>query len=139
MSLPRIDSQALTAYFDEAQKIVYMRFHGSLTPAIVTSLYDWISTLIETVGVQNIRGAVNDLRGMTFLQSYSLGILAKESRKANARQDLTHIPTTYIVQNLLQDQIGRIAIKVAPNRRSVVRSEEEALGFIDEWYQQQPG
>ncbi len=116
-----------------------MRFHGSLTPAIVTSLYNWIYALTETVGVQNIRGAVNDLRGMTFLQSYSSGILAKESRKANARQDLTHIPTTYIVQNLLQDQIGRIAIKVAPTRRCIVHSDDEALRFIEDWHQQQPG
>src|SRR5689334_13798290 len=136
MVVPRIDTQTLTTDFDPVQRVVYIRFSGSLTPDIVTRLYDWINALTEALGAEHIRGVVNDMRGMRFLQSYSLGMLAKASRKANAKHDFSHLPTAYIVSSLFQDQIARMAIRVAPNRRAIVHSDEEALRFIDDWHKQ---
>lgn len=138
MAAPRVDAADFTAYFDESNQLAYMRFCGKLSADTAVRLYQWIEALVETIGVANIRGAVVDPRAVSLFQGHILNSLTKESRRVNSKHNLMHVPTVYIVKGLVQENIGRSAMNTRPSHRRVVRSDEQALQFINEWHDKHP-
>jgi len=50
---------------------------------------------------------------------------------------MNHVAVALIVSTLLQENMVRVAMKITPqeHRKRIVKSEEAARAFIDEWHQ----
>ncbi|RMG83055.1 MAG: hypothetical protein D6712_13685 [Chloroflexi bacterium] len=137
-TLPRVDSEDLTAYFDDATSIAQVIYRGPMTASLTIRAYQWIAQITGVIGVEAIHGAVFDFRAVTNFESYTLSTVMRESKKANMKFDFSHVPVALLVGSGLQEQMVRVALKVSPQdfRKRLVRSQEEALAFIDEWHGQ---
>jgi hypothetical protein len=139
MELPRLESDQVNAYYDREQQLVRVHYRGQLVPDMTISVYAWINDLVEFIDIKEIRGGVYDFRSVTAFHNSNLGTVQRVSQKANINHDFSHIGVALLVGSLLQEQMVRLAMKITPQetRKRIVKSEAEALAFIDAWQQSQ--
>ena len=136
MNVPRLDSDPVTAYFDPVSQITHTIYRGKLTPEVTLQAYQWTFAALEVIDVKDIRGSIYDFRRVTEFHNANLSILQRVSQKANIQYDFSHIPVALIVSSLLQEHLVLVYMKVSPQekRKRIVKSEPEALAFINEWH-----
>ncbi|RMG83051.1 MAG: hypothetical protein D6712_13665 [Chloroflexi bacterium] len=141
MTFPRIDSDDLTAYFDDEHYITYVVYRGVLTDQQTLRVYAWMGELLKAaiaagLGLNDLYGSVYDFREVTNFKQYNLSTVMRESQKVNTKMNLSHVPVALLVQSPLQEELLRIALKLTPQdyRKKVVHSEQEALDFIEQWH-----
>ncbi len=135
-TLPRMDSDDLTVYFDEATSIAWAIYRGPMTASLTIRAYQAMAEIVSVIGAEAIYGAIFDFREVTNFESYTLSTVMRESKKANMKFDFSHVPVALLVGSGLQEQMVRVTLKVSPQdfRKRIVRSEAEAKAFIDEWH-----
>jgi hypothetical protein len=135
MNIPPLQNEYIRASFDEERHLIRVVYSEELPIEVPVLFYRWLESLVEAVDIKTVRGGTFDLRKTKNIHPQILGRTSKESRAANRKTDMSHVPIAFIVETLYQSEVARILIHLTPQpeRRHIVKSEEEALRFIDEW------
>lgn len=138
MNILPLEDTNVTAIFDGTTGYIHVKYFETLTPAITTSFYQWLFGVADKIGIKAVRGSTIDFRKVKTFHQGNIRTAQKESRSANQQLDLSHIPVGLIVTTVYQEQMVRISTKLTQQtqRMRIVKSEEEALAFIQEWNQQ---
>jgi hypothetical protein len=128
-----------SARYDNDAGIVYVTYSGYLTGEASTAVYDWLGDVIQTVGIDKMRGEVFDFREVTEFLPDNLMDARRNSRRYNFRNDVRKLPVAMIVKDFYQEEILRGPMQnVRENaRKTIVRNMDEALTFINDWHTQQ--
>lgn len=135
MSLQRLEIDQATVYFDESRLILRVAYTGSLGAEVTVQVYDWIDQLIKLIGVEAIHGEIFDFSGVTEFQESNLQTARKTSKRMNIRVDTSNIPVALIAKTFYQEEMLRGAMQIPKEhaRKRIVKTEEEAYAFINEW------
>ncbi len=137
MSINQLDAEQASAYYDEAHHLIRVAYRGRLGSDVTLLVYDWIDTVVNAVGVEHILGEIFDFREVQEFLPENLQTARKTSKRMNVRLDTSQIPVALVVGNAYQEEMLRGPMQVSPEhaRKRIVKSEDEALAFIDEWLQ----
>lgn len=125
-----------TAVYDPETRIVTIRYKGDLDAAITIQVYDWLDRLYHEVGLETIYGQIFDFRNVTRFDPTNLTTARRTSAKMNMAQDTSQFPVALIVANREQEETlrGPMRIPEGHQRKRIVWSDEDALAFINNWY-----
>jgi hypothetical protein len=131
----RLELEQATASFDEARHLIRVAYRGSLGADVTVQVYNWIDELVKAVGLETVQGEIFDFQNVSEFKEENLQMARKTSKRMNIRLDMSQLPVALIVKTFYQEEILRGAMQVTPEhqRKRIVRTEEEALAFIDEW------
>lgn len=137
MTLQGLDTEQASTYYDDARRLIWVAYRGKLGADVTVLVYDWIDTVVSSVGVENIMGEIFDFRGVQEFLPENLQTARKTSKRMNVRLDTSQIPVALVVGNAYQEEMLRGPMQVSPDhaRKRIVKSEDEALQFINEWLQ----
>jgi hypothetical protein len=136
MSVPALNHPNATAEYNAEEGIAYITYNGNLTAEVTTVVYDWLSELIEAIGIDNMYGEVFDFRDVEEFMPDNLLQARRKSRGYNLRNDVKKLPVAMIVSNFYQEEILRGPMQnVEENKRKrIVRKMDDALAFLHEWH-----
>lgn len=135
MNVESLQVEQATAYFDEERRYIRVAYRGSLGSDVTVQVYDWIDRVVKQIGVDGILGEIFDFSEVTEFQPENLQTARKTSKRMNVRLDTSSLPVALVVKTFYQEEILRGAMQIAPGhaRKRIVKSEAEALAFIEEW------
>lgn len=135
MEKHRYETDRMLAWFDDLTHFTHVVYRGVLIPETTVSFYDWVAEIDAAEGVKTIRGCILDFRQVVEFDFRNLLVAKHESQSANAHIDMSHIPVALIVANMYQDQMVHTSMMITPqqDRKRIVKSDKEALAFIDGW------
>jgi hypothetical protein len=137
--LPLLKTKHIHALFDPEQHLIRVKYYGELTADVPAQFYAWLEKLVNVVDVKTIYGGLFDFRQVTKFHTQNLSTTRKNSRNINQKVDMGHLPIAFITETLYQTEMARILIQLVPQpeRRRIVKSEEDGLQFIHNWNQHQ--
>ncbi len=126
----------VVATFDATQRIIFVRYSGKLAGENVRGYYRWLMQQMLPL-IRTVRGSVFDFREVESIAASNTRTVPGASSSAHRNIDLSHIPVALIAKDHYQEHILRItsAMTPHPETKRVVKSMEEALGYISEWEQ----
>lgn len=135
-TIPILSSKTVNAYFDTQTGVLFVSYYGVLDASTSGNLYDWIEQMRDVVDSHGVRGLVFDLRKVVRFKRDNLYTTAEQSERLSEQLDHRVYPIALVVGNYYQEQMAKVTILVAHDaeRREIVRSMEEALGYIGSWY-----
>lgn len=139
MRIPQLDHENATARYDASTGIAYITYTGPLDSSASTAVYDWLADLLQAVGLENLYGEVFDFRAVEEFMPDNLIDARRNSRRYNMKNNVKKLPVAMIVKDFFQEEILRGPMRnVKENeRKTIVRTEEEAIAFLHEWHEQQ--
>jgi hypothetical protein len=139
MTIQDLAIEQATAHFDADERIAYITYSGFLDAATTVAVYDWIQSVIDEVGIENIYGEIFDFRKVVEFAPDNLMEARKKSRRLNITQDVKNLPVAMIVKDFYQEEILRVPMKNVPenNRKTIVQNMKDARAFLDAYHAQQ--
>jgi hypothetical protein len=134
------NSESINAYFDEDRKILCVTYRGVMSPAVTAEFYQWLGSIIRDnpAKVGTARGSVYDFRNVTEFANSNISSTQRQSQHVNQQVDLQDHPVAIIAKDALQTALLSATMKITgqQDRKRIVRSEQEALAFIDAFHRQ---
>jgi len=65
MTLPRLETPHISAYYDETQHIACVTYGNEVTPEVTIAVYRWMASLADYVRQEDVRGGIYDFRRVT--------------------------------------------------------------------------
>jgi hypothetical protein len=139
MSITPLQHDNARARYDSDSGIAHITYTGYLTGEASTAVYDWLADVTQAIGIENMRGEVFDFRDVTEFMPDNLMDARRNSRRYNVKNDVRRLPVAMIVKDFYQEEILRGPMQnVRENaRKTIVRTMDDALGFIRDWHTQQ--
>ena len=133
MMITPLKTEAVTARYDDDLRLVIVTYRHVLSPDVTASVYRWLGELIARIPVENARGSIYDFRSVTDFQLGNLSTAQTRSRNLNINVDLSKHAVALLVAGMYQEQMVRVSMRVTPQetRKRIVKSEDEALAFIN--------
>jgi len=136
MSIEPLETTQASARYDEDNNVVWITYRGILDADATAKVYTWLADFFNTRDNTSIAGEVFDFREVQTFGPDNLFEARKKSRGFNLKQDISHLPVAMICANFYQEEILRGPMQNVPenNRKAIVRTDQEALDFIDKWH-----
>ncbi len=133
MVYERLETEEVTAYYDEEQRLVFIKYTETLTPESTRAVYEWANRIMTPEEVGRSRGSIYDFRPVKKFNLGNLAIVQQKSTQLNRKDDFSNHAVALIVETFYQESMVRTAMQITPgqDRKRIVRSMEEALAFID--------
>lgn len=133
-----LEKDGFTAHLDEKTKIPHVTYPKHLTPEITVAMYKWFGEIIDALGLDVLQGCVFDFTHVEKFHPNNLRAARAESRKINVKTDLSNFPVAFLVQDMRQEQMLRVSMKLTQNpaRLRILYSLESARAFILDWHKQ---
>lgn len=139
MIYERLETETISGYFDEAQRVLRICYRGVISPQTTNEVYAWLGRLIVSTGgnVGLALGSIYDFRDVKDFKSNNISAVQNRSRQINTSIDLSNHPIALITGSMYQEKMVQVALKMSPQdqRKRIVRSEAEAFRFIEEFHQ----
>lgn len=131
-----IDPTKAECRYDAEKRLLHVNYLNELTSEITAQVYSGIMKLLGTVGAEAIRGGIFDFRQVKRFHYGNVSTVQRSSTSLNVNYDMSHIAVALIVDGIQQEHTVRVSMRVTPqeHRKRIVRSEEEALAFIEEFH-----
>jgi len=138
MAIPPLNQTNVTAQVDHDSGLIHVVYQEAITPQVTLQFYEWLYDIAGQYDLAGIQGATFDFRAVKTFDQGNMRTAQKESRTANNKLSMAHIPVSLIVRTIYQEQMVRISTKLTQQtqRMKIVKSMDEALVFIQEWNQQ---
>ncbi|MCL4247347.1 MAG: hypothetical protein KJ065_04255 [Anaerolineae bacterium] len=137
----KVDTEHYSAHYDAQRLLLFVRYQGALTPAISIQFYQWLIGAIKDNPhlLTEARGSIYDFRAVTELANTNMSSTQRQSQQVNQQVDLQNHPVALIAKDSVQQALLTATMRISPqqDRKKVVRSEAEALAFIDAFHEQQ--
>ncbi|MEL6148291.1 MAG: hypothetical protein AAFU54_09855 [Chloroflexota bacterium] len=130
-----LDMERVTAYFDGERSVAHITYSGVLEAEDSSAAYEWLQSLIEQVGIENIRGEIFDFTEVRLFQPDNLIDAKKNSRKLNLRVNIHNTPVAMVVRDAVHREILRGPMRIVEEnrRKRIVDTMDEAYAFFEEW------
>jgi hypothetical protein len=138
MNIPSLNNPNVAAHVDSVTGLIHVVYQDAITPQITKRFYEWLYEIAGKHDLAGVKGATFDFRDVKTFDQGNIRTAQKESRSANNKLSMSHIPVGLIVRTLYQEQMVRISTTLTQqtHRMKIVKSVNEALAFIQEWNQQ---
>lgn len=138
MTILSLNEERVQGRYDETTRIVHIVYSGQLDADASTAAYNWLATINETVGMPY--GEIFDFRNVTEFMPDNLLEARKKSRRRNLRNEVHQLPVAMVVKDYYQEEILRGPMQNVPEnqRKTIVKSVEEAVDFLHEWHERNP-
>ena len=136
MFIQPLDTPNASAGYNEEHNIVWVTYRGLLGAEATASVYHWLADFFEANDNRALDGEVFDFRKVETFGPDNLFEARKKSRGFNLKQDVSTLPVAMICANFYQEEILRGPMQNVPenNRKTIVKTEAEALNFIANWH-----
>ncbi len=135
MIIEHIETDPFTAWYDTEEGILHVNYRGVLTPEATVQFYRWLGGIIQRnpQEVGRAKGSIYDFRGVTGFDKSNLTSAQRQSKQLNMQVDMSGHPVALLVETALQERILIVELSISPqqDRKRIVRTEAEALAFID--------
>ncbi|MBZ0285132.1 MAG: hypothetical protein K8L97_30645 [Anaerolineae bacterium] len=129
-----LDTPQVKGRFDPEDGILYVSYHGVLTPDVTRAVYGWMGELIAQAGgdISLARGSVYDFRDVTDFDAHNLTSVQRQSAQVQDQANLQNHPVALVVDTMKQEQFVKLFMKLTAqeDRKRIVHSVEGALQFI---------
>jgi len=139
MSFPPLEHEHAHAAYDPETRIATITYRGNLNADASAAAYEWLGNLTREIGTEQLYGEIFDFRQVTEFMPDNLMDARKQSRRFNLKTNV-NFPVAMIVKDFYQEEILRGPMQnVKENaRKTIVKSVDEALAFMQEWHAQNP-
>lgn len=136
MAIEPLKQDTVDAHLDADSGIVYITYRGVLSADVTTAVYNWLADVVQAVGIENLYGEIFDFCKVTEFLPDNLVAARRRSRRYNMRHNVRRLPVAMIVSNYYQEELLRGPLQnVEENqRKTIVRSLDEARAFLDRWH-----
>lgn len=136
MSLPTLEIEKASATYDEDTRIVFISYRGDLDGETSTFVYNWLTKIIEAVGIENIYGEIFDFREVEQFMPDNLMDARRNSRRYNMKNNVKKLPVAMVISNHFQEEILRGPMQnVEENKRkAIVWNFDDAVNFLNSWH-----
>jgi hypothetical protein len=138
VALIRYISDHIAAYYDEERHILRVKYLGIMTPAVTSEFYHWLGSMIKSypTKVMTSRGSIFDFRDVTEFANSNISSTARQSEQVNQQTDLHNHPVAIIARDAIQSATLTVTMRLSgqQDRKRIVKSEAEALAFIDDFH-----
>ena len=136
MSVSTLDIEKASATYDEDTRIVFISYRGMLDGETSTKVYNWLSDLTESVGIENIYGEIFDFREVEQFMPDNLMDARRNSRRHNMKNNVKKLPVAMVISSHFQEEILRGPMQnVEENKRkAIVWNFEDAVNFLNSWH-----
>jgi uncharacterized protein (DUF1919 family) len=137
MAILPLEHPHARAVYDEETRIAYITYSGFLNAEASTAVYNWLADVNTQFGTPY--GEVFDFRAVTEFAPDNLMEARKKSRRRNLRPEIHNLPVAMVVKDYYQEEILRGPMQNVPEnqRKTIVRTIEEAVQFLHEWHERQ--
>lgn len=139
MAIERLETDFVTGYFDEDEKILYVTYRHNLTPSVTNSMYRWLGRIIKDAknDISRSIGSIYDFSDVDNIDLADFMNAQVQSVSINVKIDLSRHPVALIVKSEHQEEYVRMLMGVTPqeNRKRIVYSVDEAKVFIQEFHE----
>ncbi len=120
---------------------VIINYSGELGARESQAAYQWLQSLIKTIGIDALHGEVFDFRGVTRFTTENLIDARRHSRTMNILMNTQNFPVALIVANAMHEGIlrGPMRVVAGNTRKYIVYTDKDALAFIEAWHAQKAG
>lgn len=139
MPFQNLETETVSAYYDENTKIAYITYKGLLDGTSSTGVYEWLADLTQEIGFDTLYGEIFDFRVVQEFLPDNLMEARRKSRRYNLKNPVKQLPVAMIVSSHYQEEILRGPMQnVEENKRkAIVWTMDEAHEFLDLWHTQQ--
>lgn len=134
MEYKTLDTSQVKGRFDPEDGILYVSYHGILTPDVTRVVYGWLVELIQQANgdISIARGSVYDFRDVTDFDAHNLTSVQRQSAQVQNQVDLQNHPVALVVESMKQEQFVKLFMKLTAqeDRKRIVHSVEGGLQFI---------
>ncbi|MBN8620233.1 MAG: hypothetical protein J0L63_15090 [Anaerolineae bacterium] len=142
MEIEKLNTPQVMGDFDfDGDRIVRVTYRGKLSPDVTRTMYAWLGRLVASVGgdIRIARGSIYDFRQVTDFDSHNLTSAQRQSSNLKTQVDadeLRHHPVALLINSLKQEQFVKLNMQIVgrEERQRVVRTEEEAVNFIENFH-----
>jgi hypothetical protein len=136
VEIKALESDDVSAHYDAG--LMFIIYKGTLTPQTTALAYNWMIETMQCVDVPD--GAVFDFREVKQFDNSNLSSAQRQSQTFNSKFNISLIPAALLVGNAYQERMTQISLNLSPqkDRKRVVWSMEDALGFIKTYNQNHP-
>lgn len=134
-----VDPEKARCVYDLETLIGRVTYFGRLTSETTVIVYTWIAKAFVGLGGAQMRGGIFDFRQVTQFDTANLSTVQRTSGKLNNNFDFSFVPIALLVASPYQEQFLRVSMKITPQeqRKRIVKTEAEALTFINSFHQSQ--
>lgn len=138
--IPRceMEQDGLDAYYDDYLQIARVTYPSELNGVITIRMYRWFEEVANAVGISHIKGALFNFCDVTYFHPNNLRTARRESKRINEKFDLKFFANAFFVEDLRQEHMLRVSMKLTQNsdRLRIVHSEADGIKFIEDWHKQ---
>ena len=136
MAIEPLQRENAEAQFDEESRIAYITYRGQLDADATNAVYDWLSNLVQEIGMENLFGEIFDFREVKEFMPDNLIEARRNSRRYNMRNDVRSLPVAMVISNYYHEEILRGPMQnVEENKRkAIVWNMENAEAFLYGWH-----
>jgi hypothetical protein len=134
-----LETENVGASYDAEKGLLFVTYRGVMTPDVTVAFYRWLGELLKTASPEDLmkaRGSIYDFRQVKQFAASNISTAQRQSQQVNHAADMSHIPVALITETSLQTEWVRVTMKIMPDqdRKRVVKSMEDAIGFIDNFH-----
>jgi hypothetical protein len=133
-----LKTEQIEAEFDDVRGLLLVKYRGELSSDVTKQFYGWLMGEMQTnpEKVTEARGSVYDFRDVTDFGIDNLSATQQGSKQVTKQADVTNHPVALIVNDVYQEGMVKLSMQVTDqqDRKRVVKSMDEAVTFIQEWY-----
>lgn len=124
-----------TAVYNPSTQLITITYQGILDGNVTTIVYNWLEELYKKISLTQIKGQIFDFRLVAKFDDSNLTVARRASNRMNMLQDTSQFPVALIVANPEQEEVlrGPMRIPEGHQRKRIVRTDDEAITFIDNW------
>ncbi|MEL6526724.1 MAG: hypothetical protein AAFQ07_13560, partial [Chloroflexota bacterium] len=124
--------------YNDQNNILYSIYGTEATAEKTVRLFMAEMKMAEEVGIENIQGIIYDMRRIDVFSRDNLAAMQRESFRFDSREDLSGVPTAFVVESMMQERIADLLIKMTSGkeRKNICFSSAEAHAFFAEWHAQ---
>jgi hypothetical protein len=129
------ETKNILCRYDPLTRIMHIRYNETSLPEDAINGYAWALRIFDVVDVNTIRGSIFDFRRITMFHLSTLNTTRTQSIRMNRSVDLSSHPVALLIKTIYQEKMLGISKAVTPgeDRKRIVRSEDEAVKFLNAW------
>ncbi|MDQ7027160.1 MAG: hypothetical protein Q9P44_16565 [Anaerolineae bacterium] len=139
-AIQALKTEQIEASFDETRGLLLVKYRGKLLSVVTNQFYAWLMANMKAnpEKVTEARGSIYDFRDVTDFEIDNLSAPQQGSKQLTSQSDVTGHPVALIVNDIYQEGMVKLSMQLTEqqDRKRIVKSTDEAVAFIDNWYKE---
>jgi hypothetical protein len=134
MTIETLNTRSVSACYDARLRLMLLVYRGSVTSAATIQAYQWRAEVFQQVGVEHIRGSINDFRAVTQFATANLLTLQAQTSHLGQLVDMNKHAAALVATPEQDSEIERsLDMTLGHDRKRLVRDYDGAVAFLNAW------